>query len=201
MRVAGILLGGGASIRFGSPKLEATIDGVRLVDRACAHFLDAGLDPVVFCGDAEPLDGRVQRAPRGERMLETLREGLAAIPEGPFAFAPADHAFLDPELIRDLLRAFETSERRYLVPVFGGRGGHPAFARDNIAFFDSALEGGARSVWRSAGDQLLRFEVDTADVLYDIDTKDDLAAATTPESRLARLVARDDLARDDLGAQ
>jgi CTP:molybdopterin cytidylyltransferase MocA len=193
MRVAGILLGGGASTRFGSPKLEATIDGVRLVDRACGHFLDAGLDPVVFCGDATRLDDRVLRAPRGKRMLETLREGLAAIPEGPFAFAPADHAFLAPELIRELLRAFEVGGKRFLVPMFGGRGGHPAFARDGAAFLDPALEGGARAVWRNAGDDLLRLEVDTADVLYDIDTPEDMAAASTAESRLARLVARGDL--------
>jgi CTP:molybdopterin cytidylyltransferase MocA len=163
------------------------------VDRACSHFLEAGLDPVVFCGDADPSVGHVVRAPRGERMLETLREGLAAIPEGPFAFAPADHAFLAPELIRRLAEAFEESGKRYLVPVFQGRGGHPAFARDKLAFLDSALQGGARGVWRSAGDELLRLDVDTADVLYDIDTQEDLACATSAESRLARLVARGDL--------
>lgn len=193
MRVAGILLGGGASTRFGSPKLEARIDGARLVDRACAHFLEAGLDPVVFCGDAAPVDTRVLRAPRGERMLETLRSGLGVIPDGPFAFAPADHAFLAPDLIQRLIDAFEESGKRYLVPMFGGRGGHPAIARDGAAFLEPDLVGGARGVWQSAGDQLLRIEVDSADVLYDIDTQEDLAAAATAESRLARLVARDDL--------
>ena len=193
MRVAGILLGGGASTRFGSPKLEAEIDGVRLVDLACAHFLDAGLDPVVFCGDARPSDPRVAVAPRGEKMLETLRHGLAAIPDGPFAFAPADLPFLLPDLVRDLRAVFEESGARYLVPVHGGRGGHPAFARDGAAFLDPALQGGARGVWRTAGDELLRHEVATADVLYDVDTPEDLSCATTAGSRRTRLVARGDL--------
>ena len=193
MRVAGILLGGGASTRFGSPKLEATIDGVRLLDRACAHFLDAGLDPVVFCGEGEPSDARVIRATRGERMLETLRSGLAAIPDGAFAFAPADHPFLDPALIRRLLAEFETRGCRYLVPMFGGRGGHPAFARDAAAFLDPNLQGGARGVWQTAGNELVRLPVETADILYDVDTREDLDAAATAEARQARLHARGDL--------
>ena len=193
MRVAGILLGGGLSVRFGQPKLETRIGGVRMVDLSCAHFLDAGLDPVVFCGEIEPEDSRVLRAPRGATMLDTLRAGLAAVPDGAFAFAPADAPFLTPELVRSLRAEFERCGRRYLVPMHGGRGGHPAFARNATAFLDPALEGGARAVWRTAGTELRRFEVDSADILFDIDTPADLAAAATPESRRNRLVQRGDL--------
>ena len=50
-----------------------------------------------------------------------------------------------------------------------------------------------RTVWRGAGSDLVRLEVDSADVLYDIDTPDDLAASGTPESRRRRLVERGDL--------
>jgi len=193
VRVAGILLGGGRSRRFGAPKLEARVGGTRIVDLSCAHFLEAGLDPVVFCGDAAPEDPRVLRAPKGERMLDTLRRGLRAIPEGAFAFAPADMPFLDAALVASLRRAFEESGKRFLVPVHGGRGGHPAFARDPAAFLDPDLEGGARGVWRTAGGELLRVEVATADVLFDVDTPEDLAAAATTETRRARLVERGDV--------
>jgi len=193
VRVAGILLGGGKSKRFGSNKLLERIDGQRLVDIACANFLDAGFEPVVFCGNARPEDEWVICAPRGDWMLDTLRNGIAAAPEGPIAFAPADLPFLDPALLKSLTAEFARCGRRYLVPMHGGRGGHPAFARDPRAFLDPDLRGGARAIWNDAGADLVRFEVDSADILYDIDMPEDLAAAGTPESRRARLVERGDL--------
>jgi len=194
MQIAGILLGGGASRRFGSPKLAATIDGRRLIDIACDNFLDAGFEPVIFCGDLAPRNEWVVCAARGDDMLATLRHGLAAAPEGPIAFAPADLPFLDPKLLAALTTEFGRCGRRYLIPTFGGRGGHPAFVRDPAAFMDPDLEGGARAVWRAADADLVRHAVDTADILFDIDTPEDLAAAGSAESRRARLVERGDLA-------
>jgi len=193
VRVAGILLGGGKSKRFGSNKLLERIDGRRLIDIACANFMDAGFEPVIFCGDAQPEDEWVICAPRGKWMLDTLRNGIGAAPEGPIAFAPADLPFLDPSLLKSLAAEFGRSGRGYLVPVYGGRGGHPAFARDPAAFLDPELRGGARVIWREAGADLLRYDVDSADILYDIDMPEDLAAAGSTESRRARLVERGDI--------
>jgi len=193
MRIAGILLGGGLSRRFGSPKLAATLDGRRLIDVACENFLEAGFEPVIFCGDLTPESEWVVCAGRGDDMLATLRFGLAAAPEGPIAFAPADLPFLDPKLLSRLTAEFGRCGRRYLIPTFGGRGGHPAFVRDPAAFLAPELQGGARTVWREAGADLVRLEVETADILFDVDTPEDLAAAGSAESRHARLVERGDL--------
>jgi len=190
MEIAGVLLGGGASRRFGSDKLEARLGGRRLLDLACAHFLDAGLAPVVFAGPQQPEDPRVLLAPPGARMIDTLRNALAALPETPFAFAPADMPALDPALVRRLAEAFAASGRPWLVPVHGGRRGHPAFSRVREPFLRLGEREGAREVWRAAGDDLVHFAVDTADVLFDIDTPEDLAAAGSAEERRRRLVAR-----------
>ena len=82
MRVAGILLGGGKSTRFGSDKLAAQLGGRRLLDIACDHFLEAGLDPVVFVGRLTPQNPRVLVAEPGPAMIDTLRSGLRSIPTG-----------------------------------------------------------------------------------------------------------------------
>jgi molybdenum cofactor cytidylyltransferase len=193
MRIAGVLLGGGESVRFGSPKLEAVFEGQRLVDVACSHFLKAGFDPVVFCGNVQPQDRRVFVVKPGAEMVETLRNGLQALPKGPLAFAPADMPALLPGLLRGLIRIFQAAERRYMIPVHEGKRGHPAFALDSEAFLGLAKGGTARDVWQSAGDDLLHHDVPTADVLFDIDTPEDLAAAGDEISRRQRLLARGDL--------
>ena len=130
VKIAGVLLGGGASTRFGRPKLEERLLGRRLLDIACENFLQAGLEPVVYCGLGAPEDGRVQKEAPGGEMIATLRSGLLALPEGPFAFAPADMPALSPELIRMLLDRFAEGDHGLLVPSFEHHRGHPAFARD-----------------------------------------------------------------------
>jgi CTP:molybdopterin cytidylyltransferase MocA len=193
VRVAGVLLGGGASTRFRAPKLEARWHGRRLLDIACANFLDAGLSPVVFAGLPRPDDLRVVRAEPGAKMIDTLRKGLAAIPEAPFAFAPADMPALHAGLVRELLEAFLSSGRDFLVPVFQGRRGHPAFALRKEPFLRLGDADGAREVWRDAGDRILHYEVKTPDVLFDVDTPEDLLALDDEATRRHRLVVRGDL--------
>ncbi len=190
VKVAGVLLGGGSSTRFGRPKLEERFDGRRLLDIACENFLEAGLEPVVYCGLGDPEDGRVLRAGRGEEMIGTLRSGLRTLPEGPFAFAPADMPALSPELIRMLLETFLEEYHEFLVPSYHRHRGHPAFARDREPFFRLGDRGGAREVLHVAGDALHHVTVDTADILFDVDTPEDLAAAGSADSRHQRLVER-----------
>jgi len=193
MKLAGVLLGGGASRRFGVQKLEAELHGSRLVDLACDHFLEAGLDPVVFVGRVAPADPRVLVAEPGREMIDTLRNGLALLPEGAFAFAPADMPALSADLIRRLMAVFEGCGKPYLVPSYDGRRGHPAFAREHGAFHRLGDRGGAREIWREAGEQLHHEVVASADVLFDVDVPEDLAAAASEAARLERLITRGDL--------
>jgi len=126
-------------------------------------------------------------------MIESLRHGLEALPEGAFAFAPADMPALRPELLRELIDAFLGSGAAYLIPVYGVCRGHPAFAWRREFFFRHGEQGGAREIWRIVGEELNHHVVQTADVLFDVDTPEDLAAAGSAQSRRARLLARVDL--------
>jgi CTP:molybdopterin cytidylyltransferase MocA len=193
VRVAGVLLGGGASTRFRAPKLEARWHGRRLLDVACSNFLGAGLSPVVFAGATRPDDLHVVRVDGGARMIDTLRRALEAIPDVPFAFAPADMPALHAGLVRELLEAFLASGKDFLVPVFEGRRGHPAFARHKEPFLRLGDADGAREVWREAGNGILHYDVATADILFDVDTPEDLLALDDEATRRHRLVVRGDL--------
>jgi len=196
LRISGLLLGGGRASRFGGRKLDATIGGRRLVDIACEHFLDAGLAPVVFVGDVRPsVEGATVAALPGPTasMIETLRLGLDLLPDGPFCFAPADLPFLLPDLVRRLAETFARSGADYLVPTHRGRKGHPAFARSPDPFRILGDRDGPREILRAAGDRTLLVEVETPDILYDIDAPEDLARAGDAESRRLRLIERGDL--------
>jgi len=164
VRVAGVLLGGGASTRFRAPKLEARWHGRRLLDIACANFLDAGLSPVVFAGTTRPDDLRVKRVEGGPRMIDTLRSALAAIPDMPFAFAPADMPALHAALVRELLEAFVVSGEDFLV-----RCSRPARAPRVRAEEGSVpaarRQGRRREVWREAKDRIVHYQMKTPDIL------------------------------------
>ena len=189
--VAGILLAGGGSSRFGSDKLEARVHGTRLIDLACRNFLDAGLEPVVLVGGPLPQEHVLQLRPARptEHMIDTLRLGLRTI-QGPFAFAPADMPALAPELVRELLEVFLGSGRDYLVPTYAGHSGHPAFARSPEPFMGAGADGGAHAIFRAAGEAVLRHEVSSHDVLFDIDEPADLQAAADAAARRQRLIER-----------
>jgi CTP:molybdopterin cytidylyltransferase MocA len=103
---------------------------------------------------------------------------------------PALHA----ALVREMLERFLASGAEFLVPVYEGRRGHPAFARRKEPFLRLGDREGAREVWREAEGRILHYEVKTADVLFDVDTPEDLLALDDEATRRRRLVARGDLA-------
>lgn len=74
MTVAGVVLAGGQGRRFGGPKALASIDGVRLVDRAVAALRTAGCDPVIVMAGSLDLtvEGAVVLADPGAGPLRAL---------------------------------------------------------------------------------------------------------------------------------
>ena len=185
-----LVLAGGAGRRFGGGKLLADLGGAPVIRRVVGAVVAAGFaDVVVVTGaDDVPIRAalagqacRISRAPDWRAgMAASLRAGLAALaPEtqgvcvflGDMPLAPAG-------LSSELAEAAESAG--YAArPRCEGRPGHPvAFTR--AAFADlMGLEGdrGATALLAARADVAY---LDTADrgVLLDIDTRDDLAAAS-----------------------
>lgn len=173
----------------GLPLLRHAVEGLRpwcrrvIVVTGHEHErtagLVAGLDDVVtvhnprFAGD----------------MFISVQTGAAAVAadaEG-FFVLPADCPFVAAEVCRALIAAFAAGGgARCVVPRHGGRGGHPVLLpmAARAAILDAAPGVSLRQVVAMLPS--VGLPVDSASVLADLDTPDDLAAAMRSAQRRAR---------------
>lgn len=109
MNVWGIVVAGGSGARFGEPKHTLTLGGVALWRRGVDVLYAAGVPNVVVIGD---VPGGL---PGGERRRDSVRAGLAAIPDD-----TADDT--DWVLIHDAARPLATCDlvERVLLRAFVG---------------------------------------------------------------------------------
>ncbi|HEY3177966.1 MAG TPA: nucleotidyltransferase family protein [Casimicrobiaceae bacterium] len=193
MRVVGILLAAGRSVRFGGDKLlqplpraahdceagtpigvaacrhlaagvSATLAVVRPTDKALAALLsDAGAQ-VVECARAE------------EGMGASLACGVQSTPDADaWLIALADMPWIRPSTITRLVSAL-TAGADIVAPVHNGERGHPVgFAQRHYAAL-TALSGdeGARAVLLANRATLHVVATDDPGVVRDVDTQDQL---------------------------
>lgn len=184
---AGILLAGGAGVRFGGGKLLAPLaDGTPVGVAACRTLASVLPSPiaVVRPGDhelARLLDAAGARVVRCERAHEGMGASLACAvaasrDAGGWIVALADMPWVAPATIRAVADAI-AGGASLAAPVHRGERGHPvgfaASHRDALL----AMHGdeGARSILAHAGAALARIEVDDAGALRDVDRPADLS--------------------------
>jgi molybdenum cofactor guanylyltransferase len=126
--VSGIVLAGGASSRFGSDKLNATIDGQTLLERAVAAVAAVSSEVVVVVapGDDRPLPGAdlvpvpVRRAEDPETHggpLVGLVAGLEAAREPIAVVVGGDMPALSVDVLRTLSTALGPADRGHDAAV------------------------------------------------------------------------------------
>ncbi|TAM49443.1 MAG: hypothetical protein EPN53_08375 [Acidobacteria bacterium] len=149
-RVAGLILAGGAGVRFGRPKAFATLPDGRTFLAACAEALAAGgaspitatLPPGAAAQDRQAVAAVPLAAP-GLPMFESIRAGLGALLATPdwdvVVVLPVDHPLVRPGTVRALAAAGADAA----IPSFGGKHGHPvALARAVAATIASGERAG-----------------------------------------------------------
>lgn len=164
-RLTGVLLVGGASSRFGSPKALAVLDGETLAERAW-RILGEACDEVLAVGkvsDALPLpfpildDGAADRAP-----IHGVIAGLAAAKHDVVVFLPVDCPLVTSTMLRELGEAVA-------VPQTGPLPG--AYSKSMLPELTGRVAAGQLSL-RGANPTTL----EVADsLLADVDTPADLA--------------------------
>jgi len=168
--LTGVLLVGGASRRFGSPKALATIDGETFADRG-RRVLAEACEEVLVVGKQGELpfdvvdDGSETRAP-----IAGVVAGLRAAANDVAVFLPVDC----PWMTAQALRALGDACRDAAVPQTGPLPG--AWARSALPLLESRLASGPLGLV-AAYDELdvVTVELDPG-LLADVDTPADLTA-------------------------
>jgi len=168
----GILLVGGASTRFGSPKALARLAGETLAERAWRVLGEAFGDRRLAVGKGElelPFDVVVEPAePRTP--ITGLVAGLRAAVTDVAVFLPVDCPLVTPELLRDLGERVAVTQTGPLPGAYA-KGDLPELQR-RLAACDYSLRGVNAQVLRA--DERLLVNVNTPTELSALE--DDLAA-------------------------
>lgn len=186
----------GHSTRMGRPKLTLPLGGRTVLEHVIASLHDGGVATVlVVVGPhvrdliplAEAAGANVLALPAPTAdMRATVEAGLAWIgerlrphPDDPWLLAPADCPAFSPDVVRRLLAA----EGSIVVPVHGGRRGHPTLFRWRHAAGIRALpaDAGINSYLRLRAGEALELPVADPGVLADLDTPEEYARLSRPE--------------------
>jgi molybdenum cofactor guanylyltransferase len=166
--LTGVVLVGGASTRFGTPKALAQIDGETFVDRARRVLGDA-CGEVLVVGKAGELpfdvvdDASDVRAP-----IAGVVAGLRAAANDVAVFLPVDC----PRVSADVVRALGGACRDAAVPQTGPLPG--AWAKSALPVLERRLANGPLALYRAYEElDVAELELDPA-LLADVDTPADL---------------------------
>jgi molybdenum cofactor guanylyltransferase len=167
--LTGVLLVGGASTRFGSPKALARIDGETFADRG-HRTLVAACDEVLVVGKRGELpfdvidDATDTRAP-----IAGVVAGLRAAAHDVAVFLPVDCPWMTAEAVRRLGDACRDAAVTPSGPLPG------AWARSALPLLEARLETGPLALYRTYDElDVASVELDPA-VVADVDTPGDLS--------------------------
>ena len=167
--LTGVLLVGGASRRFGSPKALIELEGETLVDRG-RRVLAEACDEVLVVGKAGELpfevvdDASDTRAP-----IAGVVAGLRAAAHDVVVFVPVDC----PRVTAELVRALGDACRDAAVPQTGPLPG--AWAKSALPLLVERLATGPLALYRAYSDlDVVEVHVDPQ-LVADVDTPADLA--------------------------
>jgi molybdopterin-guanine dinucleotide biosynthesis protein A len=166
--LSGVVLVGGASSRFGSPKALAQLEGETFVDRA-RRILGEVCDEVLVVGKAGELpfevidDASEVRAP-----IAGVVAGLRAAANDVVVFLPVDC----PRITTEVVRALGEACRDAAVPQTGPLPG--AWAKSALSVLEGRLTHGPLALYRAYEDlDVATLEIDPQ-LLADVDTPGEL---------------------------
>ena len=171
-RLTGILLVGGASTRFGSPKALARLAGETLAERAWRTLGEACSERIAVGKHADGLDlpfplvddGTATRAP-----IAGVVAGLRAAASDPCVFLPVDCPLVTPELLLALAGACSGDAA---VPQTGPLPG--AYRRSALAVLEPRLAGGRLTLRDAVAELDAAVVITDPSLLVNVNSREDL---------------------------
>ena len=185
--VSAIVLAAGLSSRMGRVKQLLLLARKPVIRHCLDALLDSGIrDILVVIGPQHeeivkrlqglPVRIAVNETPNSE-MADSLRIGLRALglAQTGVLVCLSDHPLVSAMTIRALADAYRDSPDRIIIPVYGGRRGHPALFP--IAMISDIFSGMTlRDIVQNNSRSVLTINVDDEGVLLDLDTEEDYRA-------------------------
>jgi molybdenum cofactor cytidylyltransferase len=191
--IAAVVLAAGESRRMGAPKLLLPYGGATIIETVLANVTASKVDAtlVVLGSRRRSLREKIKRFPVSaavnerfrEGMLSSIQKGLASLPDGCRAalIVLGDQPSISPAVIDALIGAWTEGKKGLVVPVHGGRRGHPLLLdlkyQGEVARLSP--ERGLRALLEAHPEDVLEVEIQDAAVLSDIDTPADYRKATS----------------------
>jgi CTP:molybdopterin cytidylyltransferase MocA len=163
--LAAVILSGGESKRMGSPKALLRLGGETFLEhlRAVTRHERIGVRRVVLGAHAKairetvalPDDEVVVNAEWEQGTLSSLQAAIRSLPAGTdgLLLCLVDHPLIGGELVGRLIEAFYALRKKIVLPVCGGRRGHPVIFSAELygELLAAPMEVGARAVvWAHA---------------------------------------------------
>ncbi|QDV34173.1 nucleotidyltransferase family protein [Tautonia plasticadhaerens] len=193
--IAAVVPAAGKSTRMGRPKLTLPVaGGGTVIERVVSALRLGGVDSIVVVGPPPEEPGAAELFERATfaaasaipvprptaDMRATVEVGLefldrARINPVAVLIAPGDCVGLTPQVVSMVIDRVKSDPRSIVIPVYGGRRGHPiALPRDVAGAIRGLPEGvGINAIREHFADRVVLIEVPDPGVAEDLDTPGD----------------------------
>ncbi|HEY1232391.1 MAG TPA: nucleotidyltransferase family protein [Candidatus Binatia bacterium] len=184
--IAAVVLSAGESSRMGRPKALLPIDGQTFIEKIVAALKQAKLEKIIVIlgHNAPELEAKIAHLTVDILINADYKRGQLSSLQLAVRYLQADldcngilvhlvdHPYLDAALVEEMIRRFDESKSKIVVPNFHGKRGHPViFSRELFPELLSApMDQGAKTVVNAHRAETLEIDTEEEGIAVDIDT-------------------------------